>query len=115
MDMKTGALSIGAPELSKNIHFTAQIARYYGLPSRSGGGLTDALFTDAQAGAESALALYTSVRSGINFMLHSCGILGSYIAMSFEKFMVDEEICGMVQNMIRPLPLTDESIDLDHY
>lgn len=113
MDMKTGALSIGAPELSKNIHFTAQIARYYGLPSRSGGGLTDALFTDAQAGAESALALYTSVRSGINFMLHSCGILGSYIAMSFEKFMVDEEICGMVQNMIRPLPLTDESIDLD--
>ncbi|GAB6146469.1 trimethylamine methyltransferase family protein [Desulfocicer niacini] len=113
MDMKTGALSIGAPELSKNIHCVAQIARYYGLPSRSGGGLTDALFTDAQAGAESALALYTSVRSGINFMLHSCGILGSYIAMSFEKFMVDEEICGMVQNMIKPLALTDESIDLD--
>ncbi|MDA3787265.1 MAG: trimethylamine methyltransferase family protein [Desulfobacula sp.] len=113
MDMKTGALSIGAPELSKNIHLVAQMARFYNLPARSGGGLTDALAVDAQAGAESAIALSTAVRSGINFILHSCGILGSYIAMSFEKFLIDEEVCGMVMNMIKPLALTDESIDLD--
>jgi len=113
MDMKTGALSIGAPELSKNIHLVAQMARFYGLPARSGGGLTDSLFPDAQAGAESALALSTAVRGGINFILHSCGILGSYIAMSFEKFLIDEEVCGMVRSMIRPLDLTDESIDID--
>ena len=113
MDMKTGALSIGAPELSKNIQMVAQMARFYNLPARSGGGLTDALCADAQAGAESALALSTAARSGINFILHSCGILGSYIAMSFEKFLIDEEICGMVRNMIKPLALTDESIDLD--
>jgi trimethylamine--corrinoid protein Co-methyltransferase len=112
MDMKTGALSIGAPELSKNIQMTAQMARFYNLPSRSGGGLTDAMCADAQAGAESALALSTAARSGINFILHSCGILGSYIAMSFEKFLIDEEVCGMVRNMLRPLALTDESIDL---
>ena len=113
MDMKTGALSIGAPELSKNIHYVAQIARYYGLPSRAGGGLTDALAVDAQAGAESALSLYTAVRSGINFLLHTCGIMGSYIAMSYEKFLVDEEVGGMIKNMIRPIALTDESIDID--
>ncbi|MCP4721290.1 MAG: trimethylamine methyltransferase [Desulfobacteraceae bacterium] len=113
MDMKTGALSIGAPELSKNIQMAAQMARFYNLPARSGGGLTDALCADAQAGAESALALSTAARSGINFILHSCGILGSYIAMSFEKFIIDEEVCGMVRSMIKPLALTDESIDLD--
>ena len=113
MDMKTGALSIGAPELSKNIHLVAQMARFYNLPARSGGGLTDSLFPDAQAGAESALALSTAARGGINFILHSCGILGSYIAMSFEKFLIDEEVCGMVRSMIRPLALNDESIDID--
>jgi len=112
MDMKTGALSIGAPELSKNIHLVAQMARFYNLPARSGGGLTDAMCADAQAGAESALALSTAARSGINFILHSCGILGSYIAMSFEKFIIDEEVCGMVRNMIKPLDITDESIDI---
>ncbi len=113
MDMQTGALSIGAPELSKNIHLVAQMAQFYNLPSRSGGSLTDAMFPDAQAGAESALALSTAVRSGINFILHSCGILGSYIAMSFEKFLIDEEVCGMVRSMIKPLALTDESIDIE--
>ena len=113
MDMKTGALSIGAPELSKNIHLVAQMARFYNLPSRSGGGLTDALCVDAQAGVESALALSTAARSGINFILHSCGILGSYIAMSFEKFLVDEEACGMILNMLKPLALTDDSIDIN--
>ena len=113
MDMKTGALSIGAPELSKNIHLVAQMARFYNLPSRAGGALTDSMCADAQAGIESALALSTAVRSGINFILHAGGILGSYIAMSFEKFLLDEETCGMVRSMIHPLSLTDESIDID--
>ena len=113
MDMKSGALSIGAPALAKNIHLTAQMARFYGLPSRSGGGLTDSLFPDGQAGIESALALSTAARSGINFILHSCGILGSYIAMSFEKFLMDEELCGMIRQMLKPIALDEESIDLE--
>jgi trimethylamine--corrinoid protein Co-methyltransferase len=113
MDMKTGALSIGAPELSKNVNYTAQMARFYNIPSRSGGGLTDSLYPDAQAGAESALALYTAARNGINVILHACGILGSYISMSFEKFMIDEEVCGMVRQMLKPIDITDESIDID--
>ena len=113
MDMKTGALSIGAPALAKNINITAQMARFYKLPSRSGGGLTDALFPDGQAGVESALALATAARSGINFILHSCGILGSYIAMSFEKFLLDEELCGMLRQMLKPLDFSDESIDVE--
>lgn len=113
MDMKTGALSIGAPELSKNINYTAQMARFYNIPSRSGGGLTDSLYPDAQAGAESALALYTAARNGINVILHACGILGSYISMSFEKFIIDEEVCGMVRQMLKPIDITDDSIDID--
>jgi trimethylamine---corrinoid protein Co-methyltransferase len=113
MDMKTGALSIGAPELSMNVSNTAQMARFYNLPSRSGGGLTDSLFPDAQAGAESALALYTAARGGINFILHSCGILGSYIALNYEKFLIDEEVCGMVRRLLKPTPVTEESIGLE--
>lgn len=113
MDMKTGGLSIGAPELSKNVNYTAQMARFYNIPSRSGGGLTDSLYPDAQAGAESALALYTAARNGIHVILHACGILGSYIAMSFEKFIIDEEVCGMVRQMLKPIDISDDSIDLE--
>ncbi|MDR1313542.1 MAG: trimethylamine methyltransferase family protein [Deltaproteobacteria bacterium] len=111
MDLRSGALACGAPELSIIVNLTAQMARYYRLPSRSGGSLTDALCVDAQAGAESALSLVTAVNSGINFILHSAGILGSYISMSFEKFIVDEEVASMVRSMVRPINAGEEEID----
>jgi trimethylamine--corrinoid protein Co-methyltransferase len=112
MDMRTGGLSIGAPELTMIAACTAQMARFYHLPSRSGGSLTDANFPDAQAGIQSAIALITAARSGINFILHACGILSAYVAMSYEKFIIDEELCGIVRKIMDPIEVTDESIDL---
>ncbi len=113
MDMRSGGLSIGCPELSMVVSATAQMARFYNLPSRSGGGLTDAHFPDAQAAGESLLALSTAARSGINFILHAAGILGSYISMSFEKFLIDEEYCGVVRRLLRPVDFSDDAIDLE--
>jgi trimethylamine--corrinoid protein Co-methyltransferase len=109
-DMRTGALSIGAAEVSIFIFCTAQMARFYNLPSRSGGCLTDSHVPDIQAGVQSSLALLTAARSGINFILHSAGIMGAYIAMSFEKFMVDEELCGMVRRITEPVEISGETI-----
>ena len=113
MDMRSGALAIEAPEVSRFIAAAAQMARHYGLPSRAGGSLTDAQFPDFQAGSESMLALSTATRCGINFMLHACGILGSYIAMSFEKFLADEEVCGGVKKLVAPVEVGDEAIGLE--
>jgi trimethylamine--corrinoid protein Co-methyltransferase len=113
MDMRTGGLAIGCPELSMVVSATAQMADFYQLPSRSGGGLTDAHVPDAQAGGESALALSTAARSGINFILHAAGIQGSYIAMSFEKFLIDEEMCGILRKVTHPIDCSDDAIDID--
>ena len=113
MDMMTGSLSIGAPELSMLVSGAAQMARFYKLPSRSGGALTDANIPDAQAGVQSALALLTAARSGINFILHACGILNAYLAMSYEKFLIDEEYCGMLRRLLHPIEVTHDSIDTD--
>lgn len=109
-DMRTGALSIGAAEVSIFISCTAQMARFYDIPSRSGGCLTDSHIPDIQSGVQSGFALFTAARSGINFILHSAGIVGGYIGMSFEKFMVDEETCGMVRTLLKPVEVNDETI-----
>ncbi len=111
-DMKTGSLSIGAPEMSMIQHMQVQIAKFYGIPCRGSGGISDAHFPDMQAGIESTLALSTTIRSGADFILHACGILSSYLAMSYEKFIIDEELCGMLLKMIKPVDISDESIDL---
>ena len=76
---------------------------YYGLPSRSGGALTDASSPDAQAGFESMMALLTTANSGVDFVLHSAGILSAYLAFSYEKFVLDDEMCGMVRRLRRGL------------
>jgi trimethylamine--corrinoid protein Co-methyltransferase len=112
VDMKTGALAIGATELSIIIAATTQMARFYKLPSRCGGALTDAHLPDAQATLESAFSLLAAARSGANFILHACGILSSYMSMSYAKFLLDEEALAMIKRMMVPLEVSDDTLNL---
>jgi trimethylamine--corrinoid protein Co-methyltransferase len=113
IDMRSGALAIGSPELAQMIAAHAQLARYYGLPSRSGGALTDASYPDAQAGFESMMGLLTAVNSGIDFVLHAAGILSSYLAFSYEKFVLDDEMCGMVRRFHKGIVVEPDTLAYD--
>jgi trimethylamine--corrinoid protein Co-methyltransferase len=113
IDMKTGALAIGSPECSLLISGHAQLARYYGLPSRSGGSLADASFPDAQAGFESMFGLLTTVNSGIDFVLHAGGILTSYLAFSYEKLVLDDEMCGMMRRYKEGIEISPDTLAYD--
>jgi len=113
IDMKTGALAIGSPECSLMISGHGQLARYYGLPSRSGGALADASFPDAQAGFESMFGLLTTVNSGIDFVLHAGGILNAYLALSYEKLVLDDEMCGMMRRYEEGIEVAPETLAYD--
>jgi trimethylamine--corrinoid protein Co-methyltransferase len=110
IDMKSGALAIGGPELSMMIAAHVQLARFYKLPSRSGGALTDASYPDAQAGFESMMGLLTAVNAGTDFVLHAGGILSSYLAFSYEKLVLDDEICCMVRRFHDGITITPETL-----
>ena len=90
-----------------------QLARFYKLPSRSGGALTDASSADAQAGFESMMALLTAVNCGIDFMLHAGGILCAYLAFSYEKFVLDDEMCGMVRRFHEGIRVGPDTLAYD--
>jgi len=113
IDMKTGGLAIGSPELSLCIAAHGQLARKYGLASRGGGALTDSSTLDAQAGYESMFSLYTTLYSGIDFVLHAGGIISSYLAFSYEKFVMDDELCGMLKHFMAGLDVTPETLAVD--
>jgi len=112
-DMRSGALSIGSPEMAMNTAATAQMARFYNLPSRSGGAVCDAKVPDTQAAYESMMSLLMAQVSGINFVLHSAGILESYNSMSYEKFIMDDEICGMVKRIKKGYEVNSDTLSLD--
>ena len=108
-DMQTGSLSIGNPEGALFTSASAQLARFYDVPSRGGGGLNDAKIVDAQAGYESMMILMAASVTGINFVLHTAGILQYFMAMSYEKFIVDDEMAGMLLRYLRGIEFSEEN------
>ena len=111
--MRYGTLSIGAPEMAINTAAIAQLARFYNLPSRSGGALTDSKICDSQAGSESMMGQLMSTLSGVNFVMHSAGMLETYMVASYEKFILDDEICGTCKRIKTGENITEERLAVD--
>lgn len=68
LDMKNGQYACAAPEGTIVQGFGARMAKFYGLPSRGGGSLSDAPLANAQAGYESMMTFYSAYRHGINLI-----------------------------------------------
>jgi trimethylamine--corrinoid protein Co-methyltransferase len=112
-NMGSDTLFIRAPERSMLVSATAQMAQFYGIQGRSGGNRTNAHIPDMQAGIDSAISFYTAIISGITFIVDSCGILGEYSSMSYEKFVIDEEMIAMVKHMMKPITISEKTINPD--
>jgi trimethylamine--corrinoid protein Co-methyltransferase len=112
-DMKTGSPSFGTPESAIGLLCTGQIARSFGLPFRSGGGLNASTVVDAQAAYESLMTMLPTFLAGANFVMHSAGWLEGGLVSSYEKFIVDIELLRMLKHEFTPLEITEESLAFD--
>jgi len=113
VDMRTGEYVNASPEDAKSVALASAMGKYYHMPCRGQGALTESFSLDYQAGMESAVMLTVAALSGIHVGLHNCGTFGSMIAMSFEKFIADEDLCGAVKELMKPLELSDDALALD--
>ena len=111
--MQSGALMMGAPEYWTLMEATVRLGHWLGVPVRAGGSITDAHVPDAQAGAESALAMQTVLRAGAQYILHSAGILSSFNCFSPQKFVIDDEVITGLRIAARPLVIDDDTLALD--
>ena len=112
-DMHTGGYVSSTPEDVKHVAVAGAMGRYYNMPCRSQGALTDSFGLDYQAGMESTFMMTAAALSGVHVILHACGTCGSLLAMSFEKFIADEDLCGAVKKLIQPVEMTDDAFALD--
>ena len=109
-DMQSGSPSFGTPESAIGLLCTGQIARSFGLPWRSGGGLTASQSVDAQAAYEAMMTMVPTFLAGANFVMHSAGWLESGLVSCYEKFVVDIEILRMLQHEFAPLEISEETL-----
>ncbi len=75
IDMQSGSPSFGTPESGIGLLCTGQLARHFGLPFRTGGGLNSSQTCDAQAAYESLMTLLPTFLAGTNFVMHAAGWL----------------------------------------
>jgi trimethylamine---corrinoid protein Co-methyltransferase len=109
-DMQSGSPSFGTPESAIGLLCTGQIARRYGLPFRSGGGLTASQTADAQGAYEALMTLLPTFLAGTNFVMHSAGWLEGGLVSSYEKFIVDIELLRMLRHEFTPLEIDEASL-----
>ena len=110
IDMQSGSPSFGTPESAIGLFCTGQIARHFGLPFRSGGGLTSSQLADAQAGYEAAMTMIPTFLAGANWVMHSAGWLEGGLVAGFEKFIVDIELLQMLQVEFTPLEINEDTL-----
>ena len=113
MDMRTGSTALGGPEVGLLNLATAQLARHYKIPCRGTGGNSDSKVVDVQAGLETALGILQAAYAGVNFIYDSAGSLDGSITTSYEKIIVDNEICGMVSRVLRGIEVSEETLAVD--
>ena len=113
MSMQTGAPTFGTPEPAIVLYTIAALARRLGVPFRSGGSLSASKIPDAQAAYESAATLLPTVLAGTNFVLHAAGWQEGGLSIGYEKFIMDEDQCGMMATFVKGLDLSENGQAID--
>jgi len=91
----------------------AQMAQFYELPFYATGGMTDSKTLDAQSGYESALTNLLCALSGANFIHDAAGLMEFAMTVSYEKYVIDNEILGMVMRAVEGIKVDDDTLAFD--
>ena len=113
LSMQSGAPTFGTPEPALVLYVMAALARRLGVPFRSGGAFTASKVPDAQAAYESANTMQPTFLAGVNFVLHAAGWLEGGLTMGYEKFVLDNDQCGMWHEFAKGVDTSENGQALD--
>jgi trimethylamine--corrinoid protein Co-methyltransferase len=112
IDMRTTLVTMGGPEYAMLKTTTAQMGRYYGIPSRGGGVLSDSLVSDAQSGFEKMITTLIPALSRVNY-ISGMGLNETENCFSPAQLIIDDEIVAMVQRVLLGITVDTNSLAID--
>lgn len=112
VDMQSGAPAFGTPEFMQTAMITGQLTRRYAVPYRSSG-VNAANALDAQAAYESVFSLWGAIMGGAHMLIHAVGWMEGGLRASFEKMILDADLCAMVQRFMDPIDFSEGGLALD--
>ena len=115
MSLRSGSPTFGTPEPAIGSMVIGQLARRLGLPLRCSGNFTTSKLPDAQAMMEGTMSMLAAVHCGANFILHSAGFLDGLLSMSYEKFMLDADLCGALHSYLDGVKIDDDQLAVEAF
>ena len=112
-DMRTMYFASGAVETALLNAAAAQLARHYRIPVYNTAGLTDSKIPDIQAGYEKVFGCVAAAMAGGNYIHDAAGMLESTLTVSYEQYVIDNEIIGMLKRMLHGIDVTKETMAVD--
>jgi trimethylamine--corrinoid protein Co-methyltransferase len=112
-DMRTGNFVGGAPEFALMNAAAAQLGHFYNLPVYNSSALTDSKVSDVQAGYEKGITSTAAALAGSNYIHHSAGFLENMLTVSYEQYVIDDDINGIIMRMVRGIEVNDETLSVD--
>ncbi len=112
VSMQSGAPTYGTAETVILGLAITQLARRYGVPSRTGGMRTGSKTCDADAGAQSMIAMLSAMLGRVHFVLHAAGFLESGLSASFAKMVMDADQLAHLLGIAKGLDVDDDTLAL---
>ncbi|SPH18304.1 hypothetical protein DEA8626_01840 [Defluviimonas aquaemixtae] len=112
-DLRTGAFSGGSGEAAVLNAASAQLSNWLGLPSGVACSMTDAKAIDAQHGMEKGITSLAAALAGGNLIYESSGMTASLLGVSFEAFVLDDEMHSHTYRALRGVEVNEETLGID--
>lgn len=113
MSLRSGSPTFGTPEPALGSLVMGQLARRLNMPLRCAGNFSTSKQPDAQAMQQSMMSMMSAVQGGANYILHSAGFLDGLLSMSYEKFVMDTDMCGALHAYLNGIEVTDDTLGID--
>jgi len=113
ISMQSGAPTFGTPEAAKMVLASGQLARRLGVPLHTVGTLSASKAPDAQAEQEATWGLLMSLFAGANLINHATGWLEGGLVTSYEKTVIDADLCGKVASFFEGIDLSENAQAMD--
>ena len=113
MDMRTMEFLMGSVEMGMMNAAAVQLAKLYDLPIYASSGLTESKRPDIQAGFEKTVSSLTVAMSGADFIHLAAGIIDSGNSISYEQYVIDDEILGMTDRILQGIKVNEDTMAFD--
>ncbi len=113
MSLRSGSPTFGTPEPAIGSLAMGQLARRLNLPLRCAGNFSTSKLPDGQAMQQSMMSMMSAVQGGANYVLHSAGFLDGLLSMSYEKMVMDMDMCGALHAYLDGMAVDDDALAFD--